>query len=376
MRSASVAMSVPRFVAAGIDTLYFSVRGELVDGFTRFLRAMREMAGGEASVFELRESDQPLMLRSHGWRGYPFWVSAAGYELMVGAAKPFPPVYVQLHSAFIHSLGAEVAVAELETRLRTDLFPNGLTLIPSRIDVYADVQGWIPTAGDLDRFVCRGTRRRMYETQVSREMHSIGRRLSGFTFGKGDVVARIYDKTLETAAKGETWQRVIWTGVDEMAPVWRVEFQFRRGALVSLGIGNVGAALWHRQELWRYGTGWLSLRQPTAAAQSFRWPEDAVWKWLRTAEIGFPATPLVRERIRDADERRLVAGFLGYVASLAAITGTEDVDSALQRARPLAVRYLKDRGAEFSERVRQKKSTNSIRDRELRVPAPKIMGKR
>jgi len=86
---------------------------------------------------------------------------------------------------------------------RRDVFGPPPVVIPSPIDVYADTQGWVPAPEDFRRFVCRGVRRTLYE-QPGR-LHGQGRRLSGFTFGKGGIVARIYDKRLEMGRKGTTW---------------------------------------------------------------------------------------------------------------------------------------------------------------------------
>jgi hypothetical protein len=63
---------------------------------------------------------------------------------------------------------------------------------------------------DFPRFVCRAQRK--WEFEADRQMHTGGRRLSGFTFGRGAVLPRIYDKTLELAVRGETWPQVIWRG--------------------------------------------------------------------------------------------------------------------------------------------------------------------
>jgi hypothetical protein len=76
--------------------------------------------------------------------------------------------------------------------------PYKLTV--SRIDIYADVQGWVPELSDLHRFVGFGPYRRGFEErQVS---YLTGSRLTGFMFGKDALVARIYDKTVEIRRRG------------------------------------------------------------------------------------------------------------------------------------------------------------------------------
>ena len=343
-----------RVLASGVDSLYASVRGRLRAGLVESLTEKRAAAGKDGAVMCFREEDGHFLLRQHGWRGYPFWLSSPRYELFLGAADPFPAAYVALHSSFIHTLGVEEAVEEVRRCLGDGVFDGDAPLVPSRIDVYADTQGWQPRMEDFERFICRGLRRQLYSQP--RELHGHGRVLSGFVFGKRDVVARIYDKTLEMRTRGSTWQELIWADRDLGQPVWRVEFQFRRKGLTTFGIRSMEQALRGRQDLWEYGAQWLSLRQPNGHSLRKRWPEAPVWCVLRHAQLGSPRSGLIRERIRLADERRLVSGFVGYASSLAAMTGGADVQSAVRRAVPLAMRYLDERGTDFSDIVDRKRA--------------------
>lgn len=343
-----------RVLASGVDSLYASVRGQLREGLVQTLTEARSAGDKDGTVVCFREEDGHFLVRQHGWRGYPFWLSSPRYELFLGAADPFPPAYVALHSAYIHTLGVEEAVEAVGRCLDNAVFDGHATLVPSRIDLYADTQGWQPRVEDFDRFICRGLRRQLYEQP--RQLHGHGRVLSGFVFGKRDVVARIYDKTLEMRTRGSTWQELIWADRDGDQPVWRVEFQFRRKGLTTFGIRTTEQALRGRQDLWEYGTRWLSLRQPNGHSLRRRWTEAPAWCVLRHAPLGSPRSGLIRERIRLADERRLVSGFVGYASSLAAMTGEADVHSAVRRAVPLATRYLHERGTDFSDIVEKKRS--------------------
>jgi len=341
-------------VAAGIDTLYLSIRGE-PDGLTlQTIRALRDSSDDDATAFTLDERDGYLVLRPHGWRGYPLWLSSPRYELMVGASPPFPAAYVQLHSAYIHTLGVEDAVASVTDVLSRWLFPNGMAVVPSRIDVYADVQGWEPTHDDYRRFTCRAVGRRQYDEPS--EMHSGGRRLTGFTFGRGDVVARVYNKTVELRRRGQTWPMAVWTDPDPEVPVWRVEFQYRRKALTSFRLRTVADVLAARQELWEYGTRWLSLRTPTADRVQAHWPVASEWEALRQVEIATPRSELVRERVHGADELRLLRGLGGYISALAAAWNEKDMDAAWRIASPRLRHYFAERGVGFAQLVRIKRS--------------------
>ncbi len=331
-------------VSSGVDSLYVAVHSELKGGVAEALTNARSLGGDDLVPFDMGEDVGSYLLRPHGWRRYPFWLSSPRYELMLGCPHPFPVAYTQLHSAFIHTVGIAEAVAAVERALRHFVVAPRLTA--SRMDVYADTQGWTPPA-DADRFVCRARRGTGYRDAPC-EDHADGRRLSGFKFGKGAVVARIYDKTLELRGRGEDWPEVLWQDADREAPVWRVEFQYRSKALKALALQSIPAVLAGRDGLWEYGTRWLSLRTPTGSERRSNWPVAPEWEALRSVRIGTPCSPLVPERRRAADELRLIQGFAGYASALAAAWGDDDLDSVLCRAGHTTRRYHRDRGTTFA----------------------------
>jgi hypothetical protein len=344
-----------KILSAGVDSLYLSAPGKLDQGLTEVLGAKRAEAAsaGEPTAFKL-SSGASFVLKEHGWRGYPYWLSSPWLDMMIGAQEPFPPVYIQLRSAYLHHVGVEAAVEAVRRIVATDLVADVDQLRVSRADLYVDEQGWTPQPADFRRFVCRAVRRRLYE--VPRQMYDSGRRLSGFAFGRGDLMARIYDKTLELSTRGQSWPELLWDGRDEDAPVWRVEFQFRRKALTEFSVRTQTDLLGSRQDLWDYAMTWLSFRRSGRHHDPSRWPEAGAWRALRGAQMGSPRSGLIRGRIRQDNERRLVAGFVGYASSLAAMSGEEpDLTTALHRAGALSKSYLSERGREFGAVVRGKR---------------------
>jgi hypothetical protein len=338
-----------RVLASGIDSLFASVRGQLIDGVLVALADVRALNPDTEVSCSFDGGPADLLLRRYGWRGYPFWFRSPRYELHLGASEPFPPAYVQLHAEHIHAVGIEAAVEEVEIMLRRDFFPGGCRAVASRVDVFADQQGWVPQHDDFHRFRCRALRRRTFE--VPRQQHGYGRRLSGFTFGKGDLLARIYDKTLEAAVTGKTWPELLWESRDPERPVWRVEFQFRRPVLASMGLNGMADVIRHRQGLWDYGTRWLTLRKRVRDSNLSRWPVAPEWVQLSAAGIGGSAEPLIRERVREAQLQRLTQGLVGYASSVEAMGGARRVGGALTATVPSVHPYLTHRGASFAELV-------------------------
>jgi hypothetical protein len=340
-------------LASGIDSLFASVRGQLIEGVLVALADVRALNPDTEVPCSFDGGPADLLLRRHGWRGYPFWFSSPRYELFLGASEPFPPAYVQLHAEHIHTVGIEAAVEEVEIMLRRDLFPDGYRAVASRVDVFADQQGWVPRHDDFHRFRCRALRRRVFE--LPRQVHGYGRRLSGFTFGKGDLLARVYDKTLETAVTGKTWPELLWGSRDPELPIWRLEFQFRRPVLAELGLHGVADVIRNRQGLWDFGTRWLTLRTRVPDSNRARWPLAPEWVQLAAAGMGGSAVPLIRERVREAEIGRLTQGLVGYATSVEAVGAARGVGGALAGTVPSVGPYLAHRGASFAELVAAKR---------------------
>jgi hypothetical protein len=197
-------------------------------------------------------------------------------------------------------------------------------------------------------------------------VHTDGYRLSGFTFGRGNLLCRIYDKTRELRSHGTTWTVAIWEGMDPDRPVWRIEFQFRRGVIRELAVDgehpdSVADALAVRQGLWAYGAEWLTLREPSGDSNRSRWPLSEAWDAVQRVVIGSPSSPLVRIRVAEAARLRLLQGFAGYTTSLAADGYGVDAGQTLEGVAPDMERYLASRGRTF-ERI-----TAHKRERHLRV---------
>ena len=355
---------------AGVDTLHLSAHGALQAGLLAYAQALQAAARevGEEPVVADEGAPFALAVRPHGWRSYPVWMSSPNIELALGAAPPFPPVFVQAHAAYLHVRGADAALAEITTWLGREVFAAPPRLAVSRLDLYADCQGWVPTLDDFERFRCRGIRRRAYVRPPADQAHTWGRACTGFVFGAGDLRARCYDKGLEMRIRGVRWPVAGWVGWDPQQPVWRVEFQFRRRVLVSLGSWTPAEALAARQALWAYATQWLSLRTPSPDSNRARWPEAPEWAAVRAATLGAPSTPRVRELARAADELRIIRGLVGYASSLAALGAAPGLGAALARTAPGVPTYLHGKGEAFGDIVARK------RRRRLEVVADRDTG--
>lgn len=153
--------------------------------------------------------------------------------------------------------------------------------------------------------------------------HRKDRKAQTFTFGHGDIVLRVYDKTAEIReASGKTWFYDLWGGVSEN--VWRVEFQVRKEVLKRFGIRTFqdlfdGAGDVLRHLVFEHTT----LRVPQDDTNRSRWPLHPLWAMLQDHVEALQAQGVVREV--DPDERlleqmlRLAVSVEGYIKRSAAI---------------------------------------------------------
>jgi hypothetical protein len=147
-------------------------------------------------------------IHPHGSRGgYAYLLETDDFSVKVlGKGIPHRPgLYVELRSHFLHThpQGARGACEEALCWLRQQLlYDQDVALVQtsctfetvrlSRVDLHADWQGgWIPTAelGEGLQFI--------KPARVTWHAYHDGATFTGFVFGSGAVLARIYNKSLQ-----------------------------------------------------------------------------------------------------------------------------------------------------------------------------------
>ncbi len=343
-----------RVLSSGVDSVYLSARGDFREGVLGDLEGWRDQAKdtGQPVRVKLWRTGAPFLVKEHGARGYSFLLTSDDMDLAVGAGKNFPPVRVELRSSFLHSVSVEAAVARALAILAADLLLGPPEVLTSRIDIYADLQRWPLVEADLDRFTTRARFREL----LREEMMLDGRRLTGFRFGKADMMVRLYDKTIEIERSGKRWVRDLWgEAFTPGEPVWRLEFQFRRGIIKSLQLSDPAEVLAALQDLWHYATvNWITYRTPTRDARERRWPLHPIWKQVQAIEIAPQMTGLVRQREKELSEERTLRLLLGCMTSLGALNDWTTFGEAWLGARPLVTAQLEARERSFADLVREK----------------------
>lgn len=320
MGGSSYKPGVPRVLWSGIDTLECWYPG----GVRGYWRDHLEWAKQRARK---RDVPEPVIAGRVRWgvdrKGLKPWaylLRSPDVHLRVGTGKA--GFSVRCLSLGLAARGADALLAEAErSMLVMGEFSESRV---SRVDLAVDFQGHVPALEEMTQAVCSASFRPVYPSITAPETYQ---------FGRGAIVARVYNKTVEVARGGSHWPGVwresgCWDAND--GDVWRVEFQYRSDALRDFGIRTTDDLRGAVESLWRKGFEWLSVRQQSNDSNHRRWPV-APW-WASLADAYAHAEPL--ERCRDEHAYTHATAYVpqasGLLVSIAAHLGIHDPAEAMR----------------------------------------------
>jgi hypothetical protein len=341
--------SAVRVLLAGPDTLYFSCDVAISDEMRTRLDAEKVTAQIKATAERVVHCPEWLGARicPQGARGgYAFLIETEDFSVKLLGERIVhrPGVYIEVRSHTLHAhpggpQGAcEAALGWVREHLFADqeetLASGALSVASaklSRADIHVDWQGgYAPTLSgvseELRRFIRAG--------KTKWAFHGQGLHPTGYTFGRGHIQARIYNKTRETNERANDGYPTLLAArqgaaFDPQQHVWRLEFQLRREGAKGFKlyappeeeddeaeieaeldaedlqhIGTLPRFFARMHELFLYLTAhWLRLVEDNGAANRSRWPMHPTWAQLRQHFARVAAiTPL------DEDKARLVRG--------------------------------------------------------------------
>ena len=346
-----------RELASGIDALYLSGRAELPKRFLARLEDSRAWAAEAKRPAPCEIGELVFGIAPHGWGKYRFCLDHEMARIGFSTSRHLPTVRVQPRSEFLHAVGPEVAVATLHEVLSPEL--RELRFWVTRVDLFADWQGWNLTLDDARRFVCRADARRSYEVAGT---------LTGFEFGSRTTktfMARLYDKTADMSAKDNGWWLEVWgERYAPGPPVHRLEFEVGRQGLLEFDLNTPAQVLAAAGDLWAYATReWLTYRSPTDDQTRSRWPLAPEWIEVQMAKLRHQAVGLERLRLsrRAASIEKLLPGLTGYLASLGALIGTQGIDDTVHAVGHHLHTYEIISRTAFAERVARRRSELELR---------------
>ena len=216
-----------KFLLHGIDTVqcaYFLRRSEnSAINFEKLSFLKEEIQQSKSkNPAPVRLGGRDFLLKSHGSKsGFPFILENEDFKIELGEFN-VPNFFVTFRS---QALWRESAYLLHQDFLK---WAGSAGLTPykeeslSRVDFCFDYQ--IPNVDfNEDCFKSRSSK----DSQ-----HRENGKVQTFTFGKGDVVLRVYDKVTEIEQQSQkVWFFMLW---EENKDVWRIEWQIRKEVLNSM----------------------------------------------------------------------------------------------------------------------------------------------
>jgi len=281
-------ISGTRILRVGVDTLFLSYPGDLLEEVSIRLETLKQLAQSknpESQRLAQHEIAHHLFkVHDRGRHPYAYILSDRWYRIQLSKryAEHTPLAYIRAASeplTFEGPSSLEKDLHSVVSQLGTITGPPTVGWVDLCVDFVTDVD---LEAIDKNDWV---TRARKFATYHDK------RRYSGLTIGQGgDLMARLYNKTLEMHSKPREYLEEIWKdlGWNPDQEVWRLEFQFRRNTLRSLGVTTFDELLPLLGGLWKYATeDWLRLTHsdPQDKTKS-RWPTHSMWEILQKADWG------------------------------------------------------------------------------------------
>lgn len=355
-------------VLAGIDTLVvgWAVLRYL---FTDEDKARLIEAKSKAGEKQFGREGFPVVWFGHafnmspkGTKGYEWVMENVDLSVCIAVeaqgGKVYPELYVTFRSAYLWRHGYLKAFATARGWL-AEWAELGVEKV-SRVDLCVDVALALPKIDLKRELLCLGRTRGAHSEEASIRVTkwTEGRRDTGYSIGRGDLLARIYAKEVEIFKTHKEWFEPLWkqNGWDGSSPVSRFEFQFRRQMLKELQSGSFQDMVAQMRDLWRYATRkWLTVREGTSDRNRSRWPLTDYWKTVQAAEVCFGMVTGISRVTQVQPEYEALMLLAGGALKTAigldlAVTNNEPL--ALSRARRRFDEWLAD--PEFLEEMRQR----------------------
>jgi len=243
--------------------------------------------------------------------GYPFVLTNEDFKVEVGEFNT-PSFFVTFRSQALWRASAR----DLQRKLLAWATGLGFTIQKpervSRVDFSFDYH-LSAVDFDQDHFV----------TWSSKDsQHREDRVIQTFTFGKGDVMLRVYDKVAEIKQESQkAWFYPLWGQTEQ---VWRIEWQVRKAMLRSFGVEAMADLEAQQGRILRFLVEEHdSLRRPTDDSNRSRWPLHPLWEDLRARvrELDTLSSGAIDGKHIALEERmtRMAISVYGYLKRMAAM---------------------------------------------------------
>ena len=244
--------------------------------------------------------------------GYPIIISNIDFKIEMGEFN-MPNFYVTFTS---EALWRESAYALHEKFIRWAAsvgYESMMNESLSRVDFNFDYK-LLDIDFDEDHFVS-------YSKKDSK--HRECGAVQTFTFGRDDIVLRVYDKIAEIRQQSDkVWFFALW---GEEADIWRIEWQIRKSVLKTFGIASFNELQEKQGALLHYlAHEHDTLRQPNDDSNRSRWPLHPLWRDLQEKIENLYSLPVHesvgREVVLNERMMQMAIAVYGYLKRVAAVS--------------------------------------------------------
>lgn len=402
---------VPLVVLAGVDTLYLNAYHADVERYTRIERSLDETLQetftslqqqaketGEEAATPWKLEDKPLHMLSHGSGKQWHWILRNDWlNMQIGNGDYRGLIaHIRVSSEYLWRVNALHLVLGLLNGFINRLFAHEMVLVPSAIDLCADVANWPMTSiNHLALIACARKHRPIYEDAslyIAGKETWNGRKLGTLYVGMrtSPVHGKLYDKLKEIKDGGnkKAWFLELYkrNGWDGEGPVTRLEISLTREALHDLDIETDYDLMHNLKGLWAYAVGsetvkpWLRYTIPTDDKTQTRWPLHPYWPLVQRAFDSLseePARELIRIHKQQTNIDAATASLAGYLSTKTvwqcAQEGTsiqdQDVGTALNDLWNGIDALFRKKGVTFQEVLQAKQQRYYLRQEQTRDAA-------
>ncbi len=338
-------------LASGIDALYLSGRAVLPPSLLKRLEEARNRAELQDAPVEVLLGNQYFDLLPRNFGKYRYRLQHQFGLLGITPSEKLPALRFQPRAEFLHGHGPDGAVEWFRDVTEQEL---GMVRVSvSRVDLYADFQGWDLSGDDREHFICRSS---------DVVLHESDKAFNGLIFGtrkSSTIGARLYNKTIQSEKLGKDYWKDIWNEhYNPSLPVHRVEFEVNRTALRQFGLDSPEQVFEATGSLWMYCTNeWLTHRVPTEDATRSRWPVSPEYQSVQRASLQQDAIGIERcyAALKAGQLRNLIPQLNGYLASFAALINASDFRELFYVVEGDLNRYNEARDISFAQRIEAKR---------------------
>lgn len=341
-----------RVVLSGVDILYIGYYGKIKEKVLNQLEEAkasaqergRTIGNMHSSGVEESLGEYTFNVSQYGESPYAYVLSNGSLRVKISQkdlSVNFPNVYVKINSHYILELGVDKAVEKVRKLVEEEIYEELYYEKVSKVEMYCDIVGAELSLSDIDKFVSRARSDTIYREN---------RNFTGFTFGKGDIKAKVYLKTEEIKRSHKEYMYEAWEDVEEGEPVWRIEFELKRKVLKEYGIESYEEFKGKSGDLWKYLTSeWLSERE-FDNENTTRRTLTSLWKVVCSVRDFFGRiTGAVRDRKRSCEVEHL----LRMAAGLSTSIGAKLEEISFKKVLEIIIRYMKKKFAGTEEVIEE-----------------------